>query len=109
MSEEKYCEQHSGICKNIEELKDKVIKLEADLKELDKKLYAREKEAARAEEQIKMIFKILTEIKDSIKDIAKNLDDLEKKPGRRWDDTIKTIITVVVTYIVTLFMSKLLG
>jgi len=131
LAEEKgYCDQHSGTCKNIERLDIGISKIENDLKALEAKITEREKEAAVSGEQIKMIFKILNEIKDSIKQIADKLDSfedkpyvteedlkdvtdrvktLEAKPAKRWDDVTKTIATVAITAIVTFIMSKLLN
>lgn len=110
MAEERgYCDQHSGTCKNIESLDNRITKIDSDLKALEAKITEREKEAAVSGEQIKMIFKILNEIKDSIKQIADKIDEIESKPGKRWDDVTKTIVTVAITAIVTFIMSRLLN
>lgn len=90
-----------------------VEKIDQRLTALEKISDAREKEIgdikkniAVNEEQTKMVFKILNEIKDSIKTIAEKLDKLEKIPGQNWRDMIKTIITVATTAAVMYFVSK---
>lgn len=84
--------------KRISNIEDRISKLEDEVSELHKN-------TAVSKQEIKMIFNILNEIKDSIKDIAKELGTIKEKPARRWEDTIKTIITVVVTAIVTAVMA----
>ena len=73
-------------------LKDKVSKLETN--------------TAVNEEQTKMVFKILNEIKDSIKIIADKIDTLEKRPGQNWQELVKTVVTVTVSIAVTYFITK---
>lgn len=74
--------------------------------ELEKKVAALETSTEVTKEQTKMVFKILNEIKDSIKVIADKLDVLEKQPGENWKGMIKTAITVAVTAVVTYFIKK---
>ena len=62
-------------------------------------------ESAKSQEQYKNMFRILTDIKDSIKIIANKLDTLEKKPAQNWEQVVKSAIGVVVTIVVTLFVS----
>ena len=88
-----------GNAKLIEKLDDRVTELEKQIADI-------EKNAAVNMEQTKMVFKILGEIKDSIKDIATKLDILEKRPGQNWQDLIKTVVTVTVTIAITYFIAK---
>ena len=59
----------------------------------------------RYEEQLKQVFGILTDIKDSIKTIASKIDIIEKRPGLKWDKLVYTVITVgggcAVTWLLT--------
>lgn len=57
-------------------------------------------------EQTKMVFNMLTEIKDSIRIIANKLDMLEGKPGQRWEESIKTVLVVIITSAVAYFITK---
>ena len=56
-------------------------------------------------EQTKMVFKILSEIKDSIKKIADKIDTIEKKPATRWEQLITTFIVVVATLAANYFIT----
>lgn len=56
-------------------------------------------------EQTKMVFKILSEIKDSIKKIADKIDTIEKKPATRWEQLITTFIVVAATVTATYFIT----
>jgi hypothetical protein len=76
----------------VTSLKEKVSKLETS--------------TAVNEEQTKMVFKILNEIKESIKGIADNLSTIEKKPAQRWEEAIRTVIAVLITSAVTYLISK---
>ncbi len=48
------------------------------------------------EEQTKMVFKILSEIKDSIEKIANKIDDIEKRPNKLFWTVIGTIAGALV-------------
>jgi len=74
MTEEKCCPFHEEREKDIHDLFKITDKLEDRVSEL-------EKGKAVSDEQIKMIFKILEEIKVSVSDIAQSIKDLEKRPG----------------------------
>jgi seryl-tRNA synthetase len=89
-------------------LKEKVGVLEETVKSIGDELAYLRTNTSVADEQIKMIFKMLNEIKGSLDKIAEKIDEIEKKPGRRWDDATRTIVTVALTAVVTFIMSKLL-
>ena len=95
----KDCLQIANLDKRVSKLEGQVEKIVSDIAEIDSA-------AKVSEEQIKMIFKILTEIKDSIKQIAEKIESIEQKPAKRWDDVIKTLVTVAVTAVVTYFIKK---
>ncbi|KOF56110.1 hypothetical protein AGR56_04085 [Clostridium sp. DMHC 10] len=94
-----------------------------------------ERQGDKNEERVSMIFNILNEIKDSVKIIADKIDNferdppgsetvvvlkddikelsarikvLEEKPAKKWDETTKTIILVLVTQIAIFIISKIL-
>lgn|GEM_PF-1563957 len=58
------------------------------------------------EEQTKMVFTILSEIKGSIDKIADKIDTIEKKPATRWEQLITTVITVAISAIATYIITK---
>ncbi|QAA31253.1 hypothetical protein [Clostridium manihotivorum] len=90
----------------IDALKDDFNKLKDELEDVKKDLTALSVAQGKTEEQTKMVFKILNEIKDSIQLIANKIEDIEKKPGQNWENLIKTVITVIATAAVTFFISK---
>lgn len=101
--------ENCGDCvqaKMLEKVDDRVLRLEEECQSLRNKVAELEKSTAVNEEQTKMVFKILTEIKDSIKLIADKIDYLENKPSKNWDELIKTIIVVGVTAALTYFIKK---
>jgi prefoldin subunit 5 len=54
--------------------------IEKRVSELESRVNSIERNAAVSDEQIKMIFRILNEIKDSIKQIADKMDERSQKP-----------------------------
>ncbi|MBW9169768.1 hypothetical protein K2F43_00945 [Clostridium estertheticum] len=51
------------------------------------------------------ILTMLTKIENSIDKIAVKINMLESKPAQRWETSIRTIITVVITGLSVFFMS----
>ncbi len=66
----------------IENLEKQLSEVKENEKDFEKRLTLLEKNTAVSEEQIKMIYKILNEIKDSIASIANKLDVIEQEPGQ---------------------------
>ncbi|WP_411680068.1 hypothetical protein [Clostridium thailandense] len=140
--EDKSCKD----CLQIENLKNKLEGFEKTMKSSEGKVYdmilklqdrvgTLERQGDKNEERVAMIFKILNEIKDSVKIIADKIDDFERhppgnvsiealkidmkelasrvkavedKPAKKWDDTTKTITLVLVTQIAIFIISKIL-
>lgn len=69
-------------CIQVENLKEEVIDLKSKVKELEDKVNKIEKDTAINQEQTKMVFKILTEIKDSIEKISNKIDEIESRPNK---------------------------
>lgn len=73
------------ICKdvnNIENLTKNIDEIKNKSNDIDKRLLNVEKDTAVKEEQIKMLFTILGEIKDSIKKIDNKIDEIESNPRK---------------------------
>lgn len=82
-------------CPYIQNIKEDIHSLKTDIKDLDERVIVVEKFSASGGEQIKMIFKILSEIKDSIKDIGSKLEKIEEKPGKDFSAIKLTVITSI--------------
>ena len=82
-------------CVYIQNLKEDVSSLKNEVKDLDERLIVVEKFSASGGEQIKMIFKILNEIKDSIKDIGSKLEKIGDKPTEDYSKIKIAVITSI--------------
>lgn len=78
-------------CLQVETLKGEVIELKGKFYELTDKVNKIERDTAINQEQTKMVFKILGEIKDSIEKIANKLDEIESRPSKLLWGVIGTI------------------
>lgn len=92
--------------KMLEKVDERVFRLEEKCQVLQDKFAEIERNSAVNEDRTKSLFKMLNEIKDSIKIIANKIDLLESKPGQNWNELIKTIIVVAATAAVTYFIKK---
>lgn len=93
---------------NLENLIREVSEVKNRLNILEQEVTNMKIDSAKTQEQYKNMFTILNDIKDSIKIIASKLDTLEKKPAQHWEDTVKTVITVVVSCVVTAIVTILI-
>lgn len=96
-----YCDGHNVNCAKIVDLEEKIDELTGRVTEI-------EKNHAVSKQEIKMIFNILNEIKDSIKVIAAEIKEMKERPGRKWDEVSGAVVMVAVTSVVTYIMAKLL-
>ncbi|KZL88727.1 hypothetical protein [Clostridium magnum] len=80
----------------IENLEKQVQEMRETEKEFEKRLTLLERNTAVSEEQIKMIYKILNEIKDSIASIAKKLDAIEQEPAK---EASQIKVSVIVSFL----------
>lgn len=87
-------------CPYVQNLKDDITSLKAEIKDLDERVIVVEKFSASGGEQIKMIFKILSEIKDSIKDIGSKLEKIEEKPGKDFSAIKLTVLSSICSGII---------
>lgn len=90
----------------VKKLEDKVEKLEEKCQVLQDKVAEIETSSVLNEDRTKSLFKMLNEIKDSIKVIANKIDLLESKPGQNWNELVKTIIVVAATAAITYLIKK---
>jgi uncharacterized coiled-coil DUF342 family protein len=82
-------------------------KVEKDVEKITDEIVALQNSSSRSDEQIKMVFKILNEIKDSINGISKELKDLSLKPAKKWDDLIGTLLATGLGAIIGVAISKI--
>ncbi|MZK53423.1 hypothetical protein [Clostridium beijerinckii] len=92
--------------KMLEKVEERVTKLEEKCQVMQDELAEIKMNSAVNEDRTKSLFKMLNEIKDSIKIIANKIDLLESKPGQNWNELIKTIIVVVTTAAITYLIKK---
>lgn len=92
--------------KMLEKVDERVLRLEEKCQVLQDKFAEVERSSAVNEDRTKSLFKMLNEIKDSIKTIANKIDLLESKPGQNWNELIKTIIVVGATAAITYLIKK---
>ena len=98
--------EHCIQSKMQEKLEEKVLRLEEHCQLMQQQISDIEKTSALNEDRTKSLFKMLNEIKDSIKIIATKIDKLESKPGDNWNDLIKAVVLVIATAAVTYFIKK---
>lgn len=96
-------------CIYIENLNREVSELKLRVTELEGKVSGIEKNVAVSQEQMKMVFNILNEIKDSIKDIGKKLEKLEDKPAEAAEKIKIAVITSVCTGIIGIALGYIFG
>lgn len=89
----------------IETLQKEISELKEYRKNIDQRLIKLERKSDVSSEQIKMIFNILNEIKDSIGDIANKLDRIEQEPSQE----AKKYKTAAITSIITGIIGVILG
>lgn len=82
-------------CSWVVNLKEDVTRLRNDVKDIYDRLGELENFKASGGEQIKMIFKILNEIKDSIKDIGSKLGRIEEQPAEDYSKIKLAILTAI--------------
>ncbi|HEY8804301.1 MAG TPA: hypothetical protein VIM42_04200 [Clostridium sp.] len=87
-----------NIEREITELKNKVNILEREITNV-------KISSAKNEEKTNQLFSLLTKIESSIEKIANKIDILEGKPGQNWETVVRTGITIVVSALMTLFIS----
>lgn len=84
-------------CPYIQNVREELQTVKADIKDMDERLVIVEKFSASGGEQIKMIFKILNEIKDSIKDIGNKIENIEQKPVHNAEKIKYIILTAFIS------------
>ena len=89
-------------CKMIERLN----YIECDIKDLqsDAKEYTKDMSMLKESHTETKIY--VKQIFDSLAQMTKTLNDVTTKPGKMWEELIKTVMTVAVTAAVTWFITK---
>jgi uncharacterized protein YoxC len=83
-------------CLQLETLKSEVSELKTKVNKLEEKINVIEKDTAINQEQTKMVFKILTEIKDSIEKISNKFDEIESRPSKLLYSVAGGIIVAII-------------
>jgi predicted transcriptional regulator len=83
-------------CLQVETLKSEVSELKIKVDFLNEKINRIEKDTAINQEQTKMVFKILTEIKDSIEKISNKIDEIESRPSKLLYSVAGGIIVAII-------------
>lgn len=89
-------------CIHLETLKNEVQELKVKVNELAQKVNIVEKDTAINQEQTKMVFKILTEIKDSIEKISSKFDEIESRPTKLLWGVAGTVIGALIIFMLKL-------
>lgn len=87
-------------CSNHEALKEEIAELNRRQKETEMRLIAVEKRSAVSDEQIKMIFNIINEIKGSINTLVSKFDEIERRPSSLIWAVSGTVIGALIVYAV---------
>ncbi len=87
-------------CSNHEMIKENIAELNKVQKEFEIRLTAVEKRSAVSDEQIKMIFNILNEIKGSINTLVNKFDEIERRPSSLIWAVSGTVIGALIVYAV---------
>lgn len=77
----KECIHVTSLKNEISDVKNRVDKVETKVEKMDTAISIIDKEVGINQEQTKMVFKILTEIKASIEKISNKMDVVEKRPS----------------------------
>jgi uncharacterized protein YoxC len=83
-------------CLQLETLKSEASELKIRVNKLEEKVNTIEKDTAINQEQTKMVFKILTEIKDSIEKISDKFDEIESRPSKLLYSVAGGIIVAII-------------
>lgn len=84
-------------CPFVSPLQERTKNLEECNKDFEIRITKLERKSDVAKERTDMIFKVLSEIKDSIKEISSKMEHLEKRPS----NTINKVLIAVASSIVT--------
>ncbi|SHI89727.1 hypothetical protein SAMN05444401_1719 [Clostridium amylolyticum] len=88
----------------IDNLEKQILELKESKKDFEQRLLILERTSAVSSEQIKMIFNILNEIKESIGDIASKLDHIEKEPSKEAKHYKVALVSSTITGIVGIIL-----
>ena len=88
---------------------DAAIKLEHRLTEAETRIAILEKQQADYGELVKAVTKLAERekvVESDVKEIKNEVKNINSRPAKRWELIVTTVITVVVTALLTYFLSK---
>lgn len=88
---------------------DAAIKLEHRLTEAETRIAILEKQQADYGELVKAVTKLAERekvVESDVKEIKNEVKSINSRPAKRWELIVTTVITVVVTALLTYFLSK---
>lgn len=91
----------------IEELKRDAERNSEQHREFYNKFNAQATAIAISEERYTNLLSTMNRLEESVNKISASLDEIKQKPAKRWDSTVATIISCIVTAIVVFMLSKI--
>ena len=88
---------------------DAAIKLEHRLTEAETRIAILEKQQADYGELVKAVTKLAERekvVESDVKEIKNEVKSINSRPAKRWELIVSTVITVVVTALLTYFLSR---
>ncbi len=89
---------------------ERLIRVEESTKQAHKRLDTNESEI----KELRDVYRALTQVSGKVENVEKDvseikidLKEIKEKPGKRWEDLTKTIITCIATAIAGYFLAKL--
>lgn len=93
-------------CVHVENLQRQIDEIQDVKKDIEKRVTKLERKDDANEEKFKTLFNTIDEIKKNIDAINTKLDMLINKPAENWQETMKTVIAVIVTATITFFLRR---
>jgi len=96
-------EKCSEPCPELERLSSRLDEFQAQNSGTHREIFARMNKLERQEAVQEVQYSTILEKLDSLEG---KVDSLEAKPGKRWEEIVKTVITVAATAVVTFLLAR---
>lgn len=97
-SDEQHAKTHERIFERLDKINRETGEQDAMLKSIDKKMDSILEWQEKQQDRLAKI--------DTIHDLAKRVQDLESKPGKRWDSIVDKAIWAVVAAVIAFFLGR---